>query len=135
MGVDAVIFVLATHSSLDVGFVEHVFTLARDRDLWKPLQHEQRARSHRTWRSVQLPVGSHSNYGGVVPEGFEDLEAGHLQDDAYGGELTAFKGKYLAEVQRDEDGVFPGWNDTFNRAVFAFVAEHFPERDVVVYWC
>lgn len=138
MGVDATLFVIADYSSFGVGYVQHVFRLQRDRDLWDPLEQMQRNQKHRTWPTVQLPCGSWSNYSGEVPEGWEDRESGHLQSDCYGNVLDAFRGRLLADVKREEAGSFPDWDDSFNRAVFAFIAEHFAEHfaehDVIVFW-
>lgn len=137
MGVDATLFVLADYSGDGRAFVKHVFSLNRDRDLWGPLGNCQDEHKHHKWPQVQLPHGSHSNFGvDEIPEGHEDCEWGWLQQDSYGTELWAFKGKHLANVKRENDGTFPDedWEGTFNQSVFAFVATHFPEHDVVVFW-
>ena len=135
MGVDATLFVIANYSGYGVGYVTCSFDLNRDRDLWGPLEQMQRRDKHRTWAQVQVPQGSHSTYrGGEVPTGFEDRESGYLRDDCYGNKLDAFKGRLLAGVKREEDGRFPGDVPPLNQAVFDFVATHFPEHDVVVYW-
>ena len=125
MGVVATLFVLATYSDPDEGFVRHVFRLRAGKALWDPLH---ALAYHQVYADVQLPHGGHSNFGKdapPIPAEFADHEAGHLQRDPYGQPLRAIKGSQLLVL--DDGG-------TFNQAVFEFIATHFPEHDIVVYW-
>jgi hypothetical protein len=136
MGIDATLFVLAPFSD-DVGYVYHSFRLQRDSDLTGTLENKLNELTHKTWTEIQLPQGDWSTFAGGGkwwPEDRDDWERGYLQEDCYGNALKAFKGKHLAEVVREEDGAFPDRDDSLNKAMFAFIVEHFPEHDVVVFF-
>lgn len=130
MGVDARLFVLATYSGMcDAdGFVEHVFTLNRERDLWTLFEDVIKTADRRSWSKIQLPEGSWCWFSGEKrPKKYEDRECGWLTHDPYGNSIVSVKGSVLAALA---DRSEYDWN----KAVLRFVGEHFAGRDVVVYW-
>jgi hypothetical protein len=124
MGVDATLFVLGAHSDFGVGFVEHAFSLSRNRDLWPLIE---AVPTTREWPRVQLPLGSWVTYSdGWRPGGGRaDSESGYLAEDSYGGKMLARAGRDLAALPTES---------SFNRAVLDFIGAHFGDHDVVVFW-
>jgi len=121
MGVDCTLLVLAQYGP----YVAHTFSLNRDCQLWEILEGIVGTHSDRELPDIQIALGAWSNYGGEIPDGYEDREPGHIQNDIYGNSLRSFKGRHLA-------GVESGYG--LNTAILKMVADHFGDHDVVLFW-
>ena len=128
MGVDVTLMVLAPYSDKRCGFVTTVISLNRDRDLWDELVEVEKAYANTVWPNIQLPRSAWCNFSGERPKGEEwkDRECGHLQEDNYGGSFKSFKGHHLM-------GKKSTYQD-LNTAALAFIAEHYPHNDVIIFW-
>lgn len=76
---------------------------------------------------LQLPNGSWCDTQEQIRDSIdelEDRELGWLHEDSYGSPLKS----YAPEQLKGVDG------STFNVAVFQFIAEHYPDRRVVLFW-
>jgi hypothetical protein len=119
MGVDATLFVVADYGP----YIEHTFSLARERDLWEELNEIPVVG---TYGSLQLPQGSWCWFAGETrPDEYEDNECGWISDDNYGSTLAKRKGAHFAGVTS---------TSALNRAILAFIVEHFSGKTVVIFW-
>ncbi len=122
MGVDVTLFILESYSS-GTGFVTAAFKLSRNRDFWPQLE---ALHLTRRWGQIQLPHGAWSNFSGARPAEYDDREGGHLQVDAYGKDLWSAPGASFGTCTPELDK---------NRKILAFIADVYPQHDVVVFWC
>jgi len=121
MGVDCTLLVLAPYGP----YVAHTFSLNRDYPLWKILGGIVGTHSDRELPDIQIAIAARSNFSGETPDGYEDREPGHIQDDPYGNALRSFKGRHLADVESGH---------ALNAAILKMVADHFGDHDVVLFW-
>jgi len=76
---------------------------------------------------LQLPHGGWCDTSDQIRDSIDDLEdreLGWLHEDPYGASLRCYDPQQLKEVDGPD----------FNRAVFKFVAEHYADRKVVLFW-
>ena len=130
MGVDATVFVLARYSDKRDGtaFVAASINLLREGDLWAKLRNIfTRAPTRHAWDRAQVPRGSWTGMYDGRPEEWGGHECGYLFDDSYGNPLISVPMSLFKGAHR-----FAEYG--FNQRALRFLAEQYPDNDVLIVW-
>lgn len=122
MGIDCTLFVVAGYSR-DTAYAAMTIELNRERDLWRKLE---ALPSEKKWSRIQVPRGSWVTYSdGTKPADQDDRELGYLFTDSYDAPLRSVRSGDLRSVTSE----YPS-----NASALAFVADQYPDHDVILIW-
>ncbi len=129
MGIDCTVMVLSDYNweSADRvrGFVDAVFSLHREGSLWDKLR---AIPTIKRWDVIQLPRGSWATYqDGTSPPDQNGRELGWLVEDSYGARFRSCLGVAFLGIESE-------YPRSLNTPILRFIAEHYGDRHVVLFW-